>query len=176
LLLNFAPRKKAVTVILVPMFLKSQCSPFPELLLKHRARWLATGVSARMKKVPFKRISGFIAAGGMATLFHWAAMSGLVLLGMAPVAATFSGSVVGAVTNYWLQRTLAFPNARPHIQAIWRYVFSCSLAALLNVLIFFVLHQLLEISVVPAQLLTTAAVAVFNYVVYQRLVFHEQTS
>ncbi|MAD01489.1 MAG: polysaccharide biosynthesis protein GtrA, partial [Pseudomonadales bacterium] len=30
-----------------------------------------------------KRISGFIAAGGMATLFHWAAMSGLVLLGMA---------------------------------------------------------------------------------------------
>ena len=132
-----------------------------------------TGVSARMKKVPFKRISGFIAAGGMATLFHWAAMSGLVLLGMAPVAATFSGSVVGAVTNYWLQRTLAFPNARPHIQAIWRYAFSCSLAALLNVLIFLVLHQ---ISVVPAQLLTTAAVAVFNYVVYQRLVFHEQTS
>ena len=137
---------------------------------------IATGVSARMKKVPFKRISGFIAAGGMATLFHWAAMSGLVLLGIAPVAATFSGSVVGAVTNYWLQRTLAFPNARPHIQAIWRYAFSCSLAALLNVLIFLVLHQLFEISVVPAQLLTTAAVAVFNYVVYQRLVFHEQTS
>ena len=75
------------------------------------------GVPARMNKVSFKRISGFIAAGGMATLFHWAAMSGLILLGMEPVGATFSGSVVGAV-----------------------------------------------------------AVAAFNYVVYQRLVFHEQTS
>ncbi|MDY6799401.1 MAG: GtrA family protein [Pseudomonadota bacterium] len=129
-----------------------------------------------MKKVPFKRVSGFIAAGGMATLFHWAAMSGLVLLGMAPVAATFSGSVVGAVTNYGLQRSLVFPNARSHIEAIWRYVFSCSFASLLNVMIFFVLHQLFEIPVAPAQLLTTVAVAAFNYVVYQRLVFREQTS
>ncbi len=146
------------------------------LLLKHRTQWLATGVSARMKKVSFKRISGFFAAGGMATLFHWAAMSGLVLLGMDPVAATFSGSVVGAVTNYGLQRTLVFPNARPHIQAIWRYIVSCSLASLLNVLIFFCLHQLFEIPVAPAQLLTTVAVAAFNYVVYQRLVFREQIS
>lgn len=129
-----------------------------------------------MNKVSFKRISGFIAAGGMATVFHWAAMSGLILLGMEAVGATFSGSVVGAVTNYGLQRALAFPNARPHIQAVWRYVFSCSLASLLNVLIFFILHQLLEIPVAPAQLLTTVAVAAFNYVVYQRLVFHEQTS
>jgi putative flippase GtrA len=129
-----------------------------------------------MKKVPFKRVSGFIAAGGMATLFHWVAMSGLVLLGMDPVAATFSGSVVGAVTNYGLQRSLVFPNARSHIEAIWRYVVSCSFASLLNVLIFFVLHQLFEIPVAPAQLLTTVAVAAFNFVVYQRLVFREQTS
>ncbi|WP_341581963.1 GtrA family protein [Marinobacter metalliresistant] len=129
-----------------------------------------------MKKVSFKQISGFVAAGGMATLFHWAAMSGLVLLGMDPVAATFSGSVVGAVTNYWLQRTLAFPTARPHIEAVWRYVLSCSFASLLNVLIFFVLNRLFEIPVAPAQLLTTVAVAAFNYVVYQRLVFREQTS
>ncbi|MBE93989.1 GtrA family protein [Marinobacter sp.] len=126
-----------------------------------------------MKKVPFTRISGFIAAGGMATLFHWAAMSGLVLLGMSPVTATFSGSVIGAVTNYGLQRTLAFPNSRPHIEAIWRYVFSCSLASLLNVLIFFVLQQLCEVPIAPAQVLTTVMVAAFNYVVYQRLVFHE---
>lgn len=112
----------------------------------------------------------------MATLFHWVAMSGLILLGMEPVAATLFGSVVGAVTNYGLQRTLAFPNARSHIEAIWRYVFSCSLASILNVLIFFFLHQLIEIPVAPAQLLTTVVVAAFNYVVYQRLVFHEQTS
>jgi len=116
-----------------------------------------------------------MAAGGMATLLHWAAMSGLVLLGTDPVAATFSGSVVGAVINYGLQRSLAFPNAPPHIEAIWRYVFSCSLASLLNLLIFLVLHQLVDIPVVPAQLLTTVTVAVIYYVVYQRLVFHEQT-
>lgn len=134
------------------------------------------GVLVRMKKVCFKRISGFIAAGGIATLFHWTAMSGLVLLGMPPLAATFSGSVIGAITNYGLQRSLAFPNARSHIESIWRYVFSCSLAALMNILIFFVLHQLFEISVAPAQLLTTVAVAVFNYVIYQRLVFREKIS
>jgi len=121
-------------------------------------------------------MSGFIAAGGMATLSHWVAMSGLVLLGVNPVTATFSGSVVGAVTNYGLQRTLAFPNARPHVEAVWRYVLSSALAALLNVLIFFVLQQLGDMPVVPAQVLTTVMVAAFNYAVYQRLVFHEKTS
>lgn len=103
-------------------------------------------------------------------------MSGLVLLGMGPVAATFSGSVLGAVTNYALQRTLAFRNARPHIEAVWRYVLSCSFAAFLNVLIFFVFHQMFEIPVVSAQLLTTVTVAAVNYVIYRRLVFYEQTS
>lgn len=129
-----------------------------------------------MKKIPFTRMSGFIAAGGMATLSHWVAMSGLVLLGVNPVTATFSGSVVGAVTNYGLQRTLAFPNARPHVEAVWRYALSSALAALLNVLIFFVLQQLGDMPVVPAQVLTTVMVAAFNYAVYQRLVFHEKTS
>ena len=38
---------------------------------------------------------------------------------------------------------------------------------------FFVLQQLCEVPIAPAQVLTTVMVAAFNYVVYQRLVFHE---
>lgn len=117
-----------------------------------------------------------MAAGGLATLVHWVVMAGLVGMGLEATAATASGSIIGATANYGLQRRLAFRKAGPHSQTLWRYLSSCALAWLCNLAVFYVLNHVLSFSVLFSQIATTGVVAVLNYVVYQRLVFYEQTS
>jgi putative flippase GtrA len=121
-----------------------------------------------------RRVIGFLTAGGMATILHWVSMSVLMAFGLSAVAATFLGSVIGAVSNYTLQRSLAFPDARPHGEAVWRYVLSTAVASVCNTLVFFALHNLAQIPVVASQLVTTATVAALNYYAYNKMVFHDQ--
>jgi putative flippase GtrA len=121
------------------------------------------------------QLQGFIAAGGLATLFHWFVMAALIGAGLEPTLATASGSVSGAALNYGLQRRLAFRNSGPHRVTLWRYIGSCFVAWLCNLAFFSLLNNVLTLSVPLSQAVTTALVAALNYIVYQRLVFHEQT-
>ncbi|GGE73714.1 hypothetical protein GCM10011533_27700 [Streptosporangium jomthongense] len=122
-----------------------------------------------------RQLRGFVAAGGLATLFHWLVMAALIAAGLEPVLATASGSVSGAVLNYVLQRRLAFRNAGPHRVTVWRYIGSCFGAWFCNLVFFFLLNNLFALPVTLSQVVTTGLVAALNYLVYQRLVFHEQT-
>lgn len=126
-----------------------------------------------MKQFLPLQLQGFIAAGGLATLFHWFVMAALIAAGLEPTLATASGSVSGAALNYGLQRRLAFRNAGPHLVTLWRYIGSCFVAWLCNFVFFFLLNNVLTLSVPLSQVVTTALVAALNYIVYQRLVFHE---
>lgn len=116
-----------------------------------------------------------MAAGGLATLFHWLVMAALMGVGFSPTNATASGSIFGAALNYDLQRRMAFRNAGPHRVTLWRYISSCLVAWLCNLTFFFLLNRILGLPVTLSQVVTTGFVAAINYVVYQRLVFHEQT-
>lgn len=131
-------------------------------------------VSVMNKFLPLQ-LQGFIAAGGLATLFHWLVMAALIGVGIQPILATASGSVSGAALNYGLQRRLAFRNAGPHRFTLWRYISSCLFAWLCNLVLFFLFNNLLVLPVTLSQVVTTGLVAALNYIVYQRLVFHEQT-
>jgi len=122
-----------------------------------------------------RQVAGFLAAGGFATAIHWSSMALLVLAGLSALAATALGSIFGAVTNYFFQRRLAFPGAGSHQKTVWRYVLSCLFAWVTNFVVFSFLQQGLLLSVTISQLATTAVLALLNFTVYQRLVFHEKT-
>jgi len=126
-----------------------------------------------MSRCLFPQLRGFLAAGGLATGFHWLVMAVLVGAGLAPALATASGSLSGAALNYGLQRRLAFRHAGPHSLTLWRYVVSCIAAWLCNLVLFFFLNSVLAWSVIVSQLITTGLVAALNYIVYERLVFYE---
>jgi len=130
-------------------------------------------VSPMSKLLPVQ-LQGFIAAGGLATLFHWFVMAALIGAGLDATRATASGSLSGAVMNYGLQRRLAFRNAGPHRLTAWRYLASCLFAWLCNLAFFFLLNHILALPVTLSQLVTTGLVAALNYIVYKRLVFYEQ--
>ncbi|UZD67305.1 GtrA family protein [Marinobacter sp. AN1] len=127
-----------------------------------------------MSKLLTVQLQGFIAAGGLATLFHWFVMAALTGAGVDAMLATASGSLSGAVMNYGLQRRLAFRNAGPHRLTAWRYLVSCICAWLCNLAFFYLLHHILTLPVTLSQLVTTGLVAALNYIVYKRLVFYEQ--
>ena len=130
-------------------------------------------VVSPMSKLRSIQLPGFIAAGGLATLFHWFVMAVLIGAGLEATLATASGSLSGAVMNYGLQRRLAFRNAGPHSLTVWRYIVSCVVAWLCNLAFFFLLNHILALPVTLSQLVTTGLVAALNYIVYQRLVFYE---
>lgn len=115
----------------------------------------------------------FIVAGGLATGVHWLAMLVLILLGAEPAWATAAGSVIGAIANYTLQRQLTFRTQKTHHQTVPRYLLSCAVAWTANLLLFYLCNQQLGLPTVTAQPLTTVAVAILNYFVFKRLVFHD---
>ena len=119
------------------------------------------------------QLQRFIAAGGLATLFHWFVMTALITLGLEPMRATAGGSVTGAAFNYVLQRRPTFRISGSHRRTIWRYVSSCFVAWLCNLVFFFLFHSVLTIHVTLSQVATTGLVAAMNYIIYQRFVFHE---
>lgn len=117
----------------------------------------------------------FLISGGAATGVHWAVMALLVLVGMAPAWATALGAVAGAVTNYPLQHRFTFRARGPHSESISLYLLVCGVGWLANLLLFMTLHQGLNMPTGVAQFLTTAAVAVLNYILYKRWVFHDRS-
>lgn len=90
---------------------------------------------------------------------------------MTPLLATFFGSLVGALSNYYLQRLWTFVGASM-AWAFSRYLIACAAGSLVNAAAFHLTHGLFEISVIPAQVWASLITALFNYFMYREYVFH----
>lgn len=122
------------------------------------------------------QILRFLVSGGAATLIHWAVMGALVVAGGNPVLSTAVGAVAGSAFNYVLQFSWAFNGVARHSAAIPAYVLVVILGWALNAALYACLTLFFEIGIVKAQVFTTAIVAVMNFSVYKRIVFHERVN
>jgi putative flippase GtrA len=120
-----------------------------------------------------QRTSRFLLAGTSATALHWAVMAALVAAGIDPRPATVCGAFAGAAANYFLQRSITFADRVPRRAAIRRYAIACSIAWAVNLAVFTLLHTVVGLAVAPAQLVTTATVVALAYLLYSKVVFHE---
>ncbi|WP_341643687.1 GtrA family protein [Thauera sp. SDU_THAU2] len=121
----------------------------------------------------FRRPARFALAGGMATLIHWLCMSALIAAGIDAHVATAAGAITGAAANYPLQRRHAFASRAAHDRALPRYLASCALAWLANLLLFALLHGPAGWPPALAQAGTSGASAALSYLLYARMVFDE---
>ncbi|BES72282.1 hypothetical protein RE428_33000 [Marinobacter nanhaiticus D15-8W] len=119
------------------------------------------------------RVVRFACCGGFSTAMHWATMALLIQTGVSAIWATTAGAVTGAAINYGLQRRVTFRSDAPHGRALWLYLNACAASWLANLGVFAVLHHLLGLDVIPAQVVTTALVTGMNYLLYERLVFND---
>jgi putative flippase GtrA len=105
----------------------------------------------------------FLLVGGAATALHYALMFAAVALAGVPVVwASAFGFAVGAVANYLLNARLTFRSDQPHASTAPRFFLTAGIGLCIN-------HVVLSILVsnglhaIPAQLLTTFGVLIWNY-------------
>lgn len=115
----------------------------------------------------------FLLSGGMATALHWLLMTALIAVPVPAVLATALGAIAGACLNYLLQYHFTFRARTDHAKAVPVYFLVAALGWLANLGLFAGLHLLLDLNIAIAQVLTTGIVALLNYVLYKRVVFHE---
>lgn len=115
----------------------------------------------------------FTLSGGLATLLHWALMTLLVLAHCNANAATAVGALAGAAANYGLQQRFTFRLQGGHGRALPRYGLAVALGWLANLGLFAGLHEGLALTVAVAQFMTSALVALLNFFLYKRWVFHD---
>ena len=113
----------------------------------------------------------FIISGGSATIAHLSVMAFLVWVGVAPLVSTSVGVIVGAVVNYILQYYYTFDANVNHKKSIRNYIITVSLSFTSNFILFWIFHHVFGIEVMFGQLLTSATVAIQNYIIYKKFVF-----
>lgn len=119
--------------------------------------------------------SRFLACGGAATCMHWAAMALLLVCGAPPLPATVAGAVIGSAFNYLLQRHWVFVATAAHRKALPAYAGTVALGWSLNAAGFWLLASFFHLDAPVAQVCTSALVAVVNFVLYKKVVFHERS-
>lgn len=122
------------------------------------------------------QITLFLTSGWLATFTHWASMGLLVWKGLTPVAATIIGALVGSIFNYLLQFYWTFNGNGIHRMAIPAYISTVFLGWCVNGVLFYILSSFAHTGLVPAQIFATSVVAVMNFIVYKKVVFHERIS
>lgn len=124
-----------------------------------------------MKALPRDARLRFLVVGGVSTALHYAVLVLAVeALGWDAVGATAVGFIAGAALNYTLNRRLSFASQRRHREALPRFLTMVGLGTLLN-------SALLQATLLAGwhylagQVLATAVVLVYNYLVLRYWVF-----
>jgi len=124
------------------------------------------GLSSRATaRFTLRSLLAFLCVGGAATLLHYALMALLVWAGVPVVPSSAIGFAVSSVLNYLLNERLTFRSNAPRRITAPRFLVVALSGLLLN-------HVLLTLLIaaglpaVPAQLLTTTGVIVWNYCVH----------
>lgn len=116
----------------------------------------------------------FVLSGGIATALHWALMAVLIHFHGSAVLATALGALAGACANYLLQQRFTFRVRVEHLQTMPRYALVTLLGWLANLALFAVFHAWMGLGVTLAQLITSGLVALLNFALYKRVVFHDR--
>jgi putative flippase GtrA len=129
------------------------------------------GNMSELKTVPAKNnislrsAAIFALVGGFATGLQYALMALLIWLFDWPlVLASGVGFAISAVANYWLNSKLTFRSKERHARSLPRFAITASLGLAINsiLLSFF---AFLGLHAVPAQILSTLGVLIWNYTI-----------
>jgi putative flippase GtrA len=119
-----------------------------------------------------KSLPIYVGAGFLATGSHYACtIAAVELAGAPPLAASIAGFAVGATVKYLLNYFFAFRSAERHSVALTRFAVALGLLFVLNAVFFAVLHQVLGLHYILAQVLTTGLLLPPGYLLSRGWVF-----
>lgn len=118
------------------------------------------------------RFLRFCAVGAVATGIQYAILFALVAVtSLLPEVASGIGFVVSALVNYQMNRRLTFRSGRPHAQALPRFVLLVLCGVGLNSLVLALGYRVFGLPLLPAQVVATGFVLLWNFTGSQRWVF-----
>lgn len=122
-----------------------------------------------------RQFSAFVGVGAVAAVVHYGSLVLLVeVAGAGAVPAALAGYSLGGVVSYVFNRRYAFMSDRPHREATWRFSVVMVAGFLLTWAFMGLLHERLGWPYIPAQVITTLIVMVFNFVVHRAWTFGEK--
>jgi putative flippase GtrA len=127
----------------------------------------------QQEPIPHRRsLPLYVGAGLISTAGHYAVtIAAVELTDVVPIFASSIGFMVGAGLKYWLNYAFAFDSQRLHRRAIPRFALALFAMFLLNGLLFGVLHDVVGLHYLLAQVLTTVLLIIPGYVINRRWVF-----
>lgn len=119
-----------------------------------------------------RQIRRFASTGVVAAVGHYGTLVLAVeLLRLAPAAAAAAGYVVGGVIAYLLNRNWTFESKAKHERAIPRFLLANAVALALTAALMALFTGPLGAHYLPAQLVTTGVVMVWNFLAYRYWTF-----
>lgn len=116
-------------------------------------------------KTLFGQFARFLLVGGLATVVHYALLVTLVQSdAFGPVPASGVGFVCSAVLNYWLSHRYTFKSTQGHAVAIPRFVVVATAGLLINQAVVSATIGWLELHYFMAQVIATACVMTWNFI------------
>jgi putative flippase GtrA len=120
----------------------------------------------------FRQFSSFVVVGFIATGAHYALLIGLVeVLGVSAVPAALAGFCAGGTVSYLLSRRHVFRSDAPHEEAVTRFAIVAIVGFGLTYLFMSLLVQKAHIPYLPAQLVTTCIVMLWNFAAHKMWTF-----
>lgn len=111
-----------------------------------------------------RQVVSFVVVGLLAAVAHFGTLIGLVEgAGVNPVPATLIGFVAGGVVSYSLNRSMTFASTRPHREATWRFALVAGGGFALTFALMYVFIHRFALPYLPAQVVTTGIVLVWNF-------------
>lgn len=117
-------------------------------------------------------LARYFVGGAVATIVHIAVLLFLVeMLGANPSIATSIGFCIAVTVNYSFQYHWTFASVGPHSLIFSRYLVVTFAMLGLNLLIFWTLTKLYQVSYIYAQLMATGTVMLCNFVINKHFTF-----
>ncbi|MBS7697815.1 MULTISPECIES: GtrA family protein [unclassified Chelatococcus] len=111
-----------------------------------------------------RQVGSFVVVGLLAAVAHFGTLIGLVEhFGLPPVPATLIGFIAGGIVSYILNRSMTFASRRPHREASWRFAVVASGGFGLTFALMYVFIHQFALPYLPAQVVTTGIVLVWNF-------------
>jgi putative flippase GtrA len=120
----------------------------------------------------FRQFSSFAVVGVIATGAHYALLIGLVeIFGFSAVPAALAGFCAGGTVSYLLSRRHVFRSTAPHEEAVTRFAIVAIVGFGLTYVFMSLLVQIAHIPYLPAQVVTTGIVMLWNFAAHKMWTF-----
>ena len=126
----------------------------------------------RHLRLNLQEITSFLGVGGISAIAHYGVLIAFTeLLSVSPLISSTLGFISGGIVNYLLNYHFTFRSEKAHSAAIQRFFIVAFTGMVINTGLMAVFYEWLDIQYLLAQVVTTAFVTLWTYIMGKKWTF-----